>query len=107
MLARIWRKRNTPPLLVGLQTGTSTLEISMKVPQKIEHSTTLGPSYTTPGHMPKRCSNTEQGHMLHYVHSSLIIIIIARSWKEPRCPFNRGMNAENVVHLYNGVSLSY
>jgi hypothetical protein len=40
MVARMWRKRNTPPLLVGLQTGTITLEISLAVPQKIEHSTT-------------------------------------------------------------------
>jgi len=42
--------------------------------------------------------------MRHYVHSSLIYII-ARSSKEPR--FNRGMGTENVVHLHNGVLLSY
>jgi hypothetical protein len=32
-----WRgcgERNTPPLLVGLQTGITTLEINLKVPQK-------------------------------------------------------------------------
>jgi hypothetical protein len=40
MLASIWRKRNTPPLLVGLQAGTITLEINLAVPQKIEHITT-------------------------------------------------------------------
>jgi hypothetical protein len=34
MLVRMWRKRNTPPLLVGLQAGTTTLEISLAVPQK-------------------------------------------------------------------------
>jgi hypothetical protein len=38
MLARMWRKRNTPPLLVGLQACTTTLEISLAVPQKIGHS---------------------------------------------------------------------
>jgi hypothetical protein len=27
MLARMWRKRNTPPLLVGLQAGTAALNI--------------------------------------------------------------------------------
>jgi hypothetical protein len=27
MLARMWRKRNIPPLLVGLQTGKTTLVI--------------------------------------------------------------------------------
>ena len=32
MLARMWRKRNTPPLLVELQAGTTTLEISLVIP---------------------------------------------------------------------------
>jgi hypothetical protein len=36
MLVKMWRKRNTPPLLVRLQTGTTTLEISLEVSQKIE-----------------------------------------------------------------------
>jgi hypothetical protein len=34
MLVRMWRKRNTAPLLVGLQAGTTTLEISLAVLQK-------------------------------------------------------------------------
>jgi hypothetical protein len=38
MMARMWRKRNTPPLLVGLQACTTTLEISLVVPQKIKPS---------------------------------------------------------------------
>jgi hypothetical protein len=32
MLARMWRKMNTSPLLVGLQAGTTTLEIILVVP---------------------------------------------------------------------------
>jgi hypothetical protein len=39
MLVLLWRKKNTPALLVGLQAGTTTLEISLVVPQKIEHIT--------------------------------------------------------------------
>jgi hypothetical protein len=31
-----YRKRNTPPLLVGLQSGTTTLEINLLVPRKLE-----------------------------------------------------------------------
>jgi hypothetical protein len=42
MLAMMWRKMNTPPLLVGLQTCTTTLEISLAVSQNIRHSTTGG-----------------------------------------------------------------
>jgi len=35
MLARMWRKRNTPPFLVGLQTGTTILEISLRFLRKL------------------------------------------------------------------------
>jgi hypothetical protein len=34
-LEKIRRKRNTSPLLVGLHTGTTILEINLEVPQKI------------------------------------------------------------------------
>jgi hypothetical protein len=40
MLARMWRPRRIPPLLVELQAGTTTLEFCLVVPQKIGHSTT-------------------------------------------------------------------
>jgi hypothetical protein len=40
-----------------LQAGKTTLEISLAIPQKIENCSTLRPSYTTPRHTPKRCSN--------------------------------------------------
>ena len=51
MLVRMWRTRNAPPLLVRLQAGITTVEISLVDTHKIVHSITLGPSYTTPGHM--------------------------------------------------------
>jgi hypothetical protein len=57
MLERMWRKRNTPPLLVELQAYTTTVEISLEVPQKIGHSTTVGSCNTSPGHISLRCSN--------------------------------------------------
>ena len=36
MLANMWRKRNTPSLLVDLQNGKTTLDINLEDPQKIE-----------------------------------------------------------------------
>jgi hypothetical protein len=48
MVGMMWRKRNTPPLLVGLQTGTTTLENKVAVPQKIRTSFTRSSSYTSP-----------------------------------------------------------
>jgi hypothetical protein len=50
-------RKNKYPLVVGLQASTTTLEISTEVPQKIGHSTTVGSSSTSPGHIPRRCSN--------------------------------------------------
>jgi hypothetical protein len=84
MLVRMWRKRNIPPLLVRLQAGTTTLEISLVVPQKIGHNTTGRSSNTSPGHISRRCSNWYKN-----ISSTLFIaalLIIARSWNEPRCP---------------------
>jgi hypothetical protein len=43
--------------------------------------------------------------MLHYVHSSLIYN--SQKLERTQMPLNRGMNTENVVHLHNGVLLSY
>jgi hypothetical protein len=42
---------------VGLQAGTTTLEIHLTVTQKIGHSTSGGSRNTTPGHIPRRCTN--------------------------------------------------
>jgi hypothetical protein len=36
MLERMGRKKNTPPLLVGLQTGTASLKIKMDFLEKLE-----------------------------------------------------------------------
>jgi hypothetical protein len=51
MLVRMWRNRNTPPLLVEIQAGKSTLEISLAVLQKIGHISTGISSNNTPGHI--------------------------------------------------------
>ena len=80
----LWRKRNTPPLLVGLQAGTTTLVISLAVPQKTWHGTSRGPCYTTPGHIPRGSPAYNKNTSLTMFRAALFII--ARRWKEPRCP---------------------
>jgi hypothetical protein len=42
---------------VGGTASTTTPEINLLVPQKTRYSTLGGPSYTTPGHILRRCSN--------------------------------------------------
>jgi hypothetical protein len=43
--------------------------------------------------------------MLHYVHSSLVYN--SQKLERTQMPLNRGMDTENVVHLHNGILLSY
>jgi hypothetical protein len=43
--------------------------------------------------------------MIHYVHSSLIYN--SQKLERTQMSLNRGMGIENVVHLHNGVLLSY
>ena len=83
-MPRMWKKRNTPPLLVGMQVGTTTLEVSLAVPQKNGHNTSGGPCNTTPGHIPKGSPACNKDTCTIMFIATLFII--ARSWKEPRCP---------------------
>ncbi|KAL6037808.1 hypothetical protein STEG23_009132 [Scotinomys teguina] len=87
MLERMWSKRNTSPLLVGMQIGTTTLESSMANSQKIGNHSSSRPSHTTLGHIPKECPVIPQGHMLNYVHSSTICN--NQNLETTQMPFNR------------------
>ena len=102
MLARMWRKRNTPPLLVGLQASTTTPEISLVVPQIIGHSTTGGSCNTSPGHITEAVPTSKKDTCSTMFIAALFIIA-----KRTQMFHNRRMDTENVVHLHNGVLLSY
>jgi hypothetical protein len=84
MLARMWRNNNTPPLLVGLQDCTTTLEISLAVPQKIQHSTSGGSRNPLLCIYPDEVPNGKKDTCSTIFLTALFII--ARGWKEPRCP---------------------
>ena len=47
----MWRKGNTPTLLVGMSIGTTTMENSTEVSQKTKYRTTIRSSNPTPGHI--------------------------------------------------------
>jgi hypothetical protein len=83
MLGRILRKRNTPPWLVGLQVGKTTLEISLAFPQIIGHSCTRRSSNTTPGHIPRNALTCNKDTCSTTFIAALFII--PGSWKKPRC----------------------
>jgi hypothetical protein len=99
MLASLWRKGNTPSLMVGVQTCITTLEINLVVSQKTGNSSTSKLSSTTPGHVPNRLSNIPQEHFFNYVYSSFIHN--SQRSETTSVFLNWRMNTENVVYLHN------
>ncbi|WP_289450150.1 hypothetical protein, partial [Klebsiella pneumoniae] len=84
MLGRMWRKRNTPPLLVGLQTGTISTGIQSGSSSEnwtlncLRIQLYLSWAYTQ--NAPTYSKDTSSTMFI------AALFIIARSWKEPRCP---------------------
>ena len=104
MLVRMWGKRISFVLLVGMQTGTATLENGKEVPQKIKNRTTLQPSNCTTGYLSKgyRCAGLN-GHMHPNVASSASDN--SQSMERAQMSVDGRMDKEDVVHIYNGVLL--
>jgi hypothetical protein len=81
MLERMLRKRKTPPLLVRVQTGTTTLEINLEVPQNIDLP-------EDPAIPLLRIYSKDAPPCHRGTCSTMFIVtlfVIARSWKQPRC----------------------
>jgi hypothetical protein len=83
MLVRMWRKRNTLPLLVGLQAGTTTLEISLPVLRKLDMILLEDPAILLLGIYPEDVPTCNKITCSTMVIAALFIII--RTGKEPRC----------------------
>jgi hypothetical protein len=79
----IWRKRNTPPLLVGFQAGTSIVEISVVV-RKLDIVLPEDSAKTLLGIHPEDAPTCNKDTCSIMFIAALFIIV--RSWKEPSCP---------------------
>ena len=85
MLVRMWRKRVSFALLVGMQTGAATLENSMEVPQKVKNRTTHDPAIALLGIYPKDTKMLiPRGTCTPMFIAALSTI--AKVWKEHKCP---------------------
>jgi len=49
-MERVWKKGNPLTLLVGMQTGTATVDNSVEIPLKTGNRTAIQPSNPTAGH---------------------------------------------------------
>jgi hypothetical protein len=69
---------------MGLQTDTTTLEINLEVPQKLEIDLPKDPTIPLLGIYPKDALPYHRDMCSTMFIAALIVI--ARSWKQPRCP---------------------
>jgi hypothetical protein len=84
MLARMWRMRNTPPLLVGLQACTTTLELVWWLLRKLDIILPQYPAIPLLGIYPENAPTCNKDTCSTMFIAA--IFIIARSWKQPLCP---------------------
>ena len=83
MLVRMGRKRNTPPLLVGVQTGTTTLEINLEFLRKLEIVLSEDPPIPLLDIYPKYAPPYHRGMCSTMFIAALVVIV--RSWKQSKC----------------------
>ena len=82
MLARMWRKKNTPPLLVGLQACTLWKSVWQFL-GKLDIVLPEDPAIPLLGIYPDVPTSKKDTYSTMFIAA---LFIIARSWKEPRCP---------------------
>jgi hypothetical protein len=83
MQARMWGKRNTPPLLVGEQAAKTTLEISLAV-RKLDILLPEDLAIPLLGIFPEDAATCNK-----VICSTMFIaalFVISRRWQKPRCP---------------------
>ena len=71
MLERVWRKWNSPMLLVGMCVGAATMEDIMEITQKTKNRVAIQSINSTPGYISRQNSNSKS-YMHQYVHSNTI-----------------------------------
>ena len=79
MLERLWRKGNPLTLLVGMQTSTATMENLKKLEIELPYDPAI----------PLLGIHTEETRIERDTCTPIFIaalFIIARTWKQPRCP---------------------
>ena len=83
MLEKVWRKGNPLILFVGMQTSTATMENSVEILKRLEIELPYDPA------IPLLGIHTKETRIERDTCTPMFIaalLIIARTWKQPRCP---------------------
>ena len=104
----MWRKENPHALLVGMQTGEATTQRGLwSYLKKLKMElTALRPSNSTSGNTSKGTQSTKlKGYKHPFVHCS--IIYNSQDLEAAQVSISRWVDKKAVVHLHNGILLSY
>ena len=85
MLERLWIKKSTPALLVGMKAGTAPLDVSVAISQKIRKQPSSRSSNTTFGYIYPKDAQSCHKDMCSIMFTAAIFVI-ARTGKQPKCP---------------------
>ena len=83
MLVMTWRKRNPPPVSVGLHFGTVTTKTVFSFLKKLQIEQEYDAVIPFLGTYQKETKNTNSKR---YMHPKVRSSIIAKVWKQPRYP---------------------
>ena len=104
MLERVWREGNPLTLLVGMQTSTPTVENNGDSLKKTGNRTAIWPRNPTAGHTHWGNQNWKR-HVYPSVHCSSVYN--SQDMEATYMSIGRQMDKEVVVHIHNGILLSY
>ena len=85
VLVKIWRKVNTPALLVEIQIGAASMENSMEVPWNLKIELSYNSAIPRQGIYPKKTKILIQKVMCTSMFIAALFTI-AKIVKQPRCP---------------------
>ena len=80
----MWRKGSSNALLVGMQTGATTVENSMEFPQNIRNELLFDPAIPLLGIYPKNPKSPIPKN-LRTLTFIATLFTIAKCWKQPKC----------------------
>jgi len=83
MLERVWRKGNTPTMLVGMLVGTATMENSMEAPQETKNRVIIWSSNSLLGMYLEKTLIWKDTCTLMFTAA---LFTMAKTWKQPKCP---------------------
>ena len=74
----MWRKGNSPVLLVGMQGGTVTIKNRIEIIPNTKNRTAI---WSTPGHISGYNYNQKDAYTLIFI----ALFTIAKTWKKTKC----------------------